>query len=377
MEVDSDYSDTYSGAVDESPFRFQGPLSPDAVHGRDDLVVDLIERVTTRRVTAVLGPRRFGKTSVLRRVGADLEAVGTSVVDVDLYEVSSMADLAVRLDRAMSTVRGPALDRLHHLISGGEISLGGVKLMFTRRPSQQPDPVAVIHHLLDGLVAAARRDPMLVVFDEFGGIDRIEGAAGLLRTKLQHHVDDLGIVFAGSQLSLMRAMFTDVARPFYGQADLVDVGPLTPIALRTIVNDGFRSTDRDPGDLATALIDFTAGHPQRAMQLADAAWRHAEPGEPYRDDLWGLALDDVRRQTDLANETLFSRIQGNDQKLLRLVANGEPIFGAAAGVIGLPPGSGQSSRDRLVDGGEIMRAGSQWRVVDPVYADWIRRRFPL
>lgn len=101
------------------------------------------------------------------------------------------------------------------------------------------------------------------------------------------------------------------------------------------------------------------------------------PGEPHRADLWGIALDDVRAQTDLANETLFSRSQSNDQKLLRLVANGEPIFGAAAHVIGLTPGSGQSSRDRLVDVGEIMRAGTPWRVVDPVYADWIRRRFPL
>lgn len=363
--------------MDESPFPFQGPLEPHHVQGRDELVGDLVERITARRVTAVLGPRRFGKTSVLRRVGAELEEAGTTVVDVDLYEVSSMADLAVRLDLALATVRGPAVDRLHHFISAGEVNLGAVKLMFTRRPSEQPDPVAVIHHLLDGLVAAARQNPMLVVFDEFGGIDRLDGAAGLLRTKLQHHVRDMGLVFAGSQLSLMRAMFTDVARPFYGQADLVEVGPLSSRALRDIVVSGFRGTDRDPGDLATPIIEFTGGHPQRAMQLADAAWRHAVPGAPHRADLWGIALDDVRAQTDLANETLFSRSQSNDQKLLRLVANGQPIFGAAAQVIGLTPGSGQSSRDRLVDGGEIMRAGTPWRVVDPVYADWIRRRFPL
>jgi hypothetical protein len=363
--------------MENSPFSFQGPLDPDDVHGRDDLVAELIERITTRRVTALLGPRRFGKTSILRRVGAELESAGTTVVHVDLYEVSSTADLAVRLDHALASVQGPAVDRLHHFISAGEINLGLVKLMFSRRSSEQPDPVAVVHHLLDGLVTAARHNPMLVVFDEFGGIDRVEGAAGLLRTKLQHHVRDLGLVFAGSQLSLMRAMFTDIARPFYGQAELVDVGPLTPQALREIVNQGFRATGRDPGALAAPLVEFTRGHPQRAMQLADAAWRHAVPGEPYRADLWGIALDDVRAQTDLANEALFSHSRSNDQKLLRLVSNGEPIFGAASAVIGLTPGSGQSSRDRLVDNGELMRTGGSWHVVDPVYADWIRRRFPL
>jgi hypothetical protein len=47
------------------------------------------------------------------------------------------------------------------------------------------------------------------------------------------------------------------------------------------------------------------------------------PGDPYRANLWGAALDDVRAEIDLANEALFSHSQSNDQKLLRLVANGE------------------------------------------------------
>ena len=139
-------------------------------------------------------------------------------------------------------------------------------------------------------------------------------------------------------------MFTDASRPFYGQAELVDVGPLTPRALRRIVDDGFRSTDRDPGGLASSLIEFTDGHPQRSMQLADAAWRQSVAGEPYRADLWGIALDHVRRQTDMANETLFAHSQSNDQKLLRLVANGEPIFGAASSVIGRTSAIEQAAR---------------------------------
>ena len=101
------------------------------------------------------------------------------------------------------------------------------------------------------------------------------------------------------------------------------------------------------------------------------------PGESHDPAVWGRALDDFRRQSELANESMFSRSQSNDQKLLRLIANGQPLFGTGAGLLELSPGSGQSSRDRLVDLGEIMRAGSGWRLVDPVYANWIRRRFPM
>ena len=53
------------------------------------------------------------------------------------------------------------------------------------------------------------------------------------------------------------------------------------------------------------------------------------------------------------------------------------VVDAAAGLADLTPGSGQASRDRLVDLGEIARVGNQWRVVDPLYADWLRRRFPI
>ena len=86
--------DGYRVGMDSSPFPYQGPLEPGQVRGRDELVQDLTERVTERRVTALLGPRRYGKTSVLRRITADLSEV--TPVWVDLYEVTSMADVAVR-----------------------------------------------------------------------------------------------------------------------------------------------------------------------------------------------------------------------------------------------------------------------------------------
>ena len=52
-----------------------GALPADQVHGRDELVDDLVERFTARRVTALMGPRRVGKTSVLSKV-ADVVSGG-------------------------------------------------------------------------------------------------------------------------------------------------------------------------------------------------------------------------------------------------------------------------------------------------------------
>ena len=92
-----------------SPFPFQGPLEPEWVAGRIDLQRDLRRRVDERRLTALLGPRRYGKTSILRRVASDLGTDGYETVWIDLYELSSMADLAGSLGAAGATVLAAAL----------------------------------------------------------------------------------------------------------------------------------------------------------------------------------------------------------------------------------------------------------------------------
>lgn len=85
--------------MEGSPFPYQGPLDAGQLHGRDDLVEDLVERVTARRVTALLGPRRYGKSSMLREVSARCSELTT--VWVDLYEVTSPPDLAIRFDASV------------------------------------------------------------------------------------------------------------------------------------------------------------------------------------------------------------------------------------------------------------------------------------
>jgi len=358
-----------------SPFPYQGPLEPEEVHGRDALLRDLTERITSRRVTALLGPRRFGKTSVLRRVAADLTEVTT--VWVDLYEVTSMADVAVRFDDALGATTGRFATAARAVAAGVAVNLGVVKIDLTGPARNRPDPALTFHGLLDVLVAAAAREPTLLVVDEFSSIARIEGAAGALRTAIQHHYRDLGIVFAGSHPSMMRTLFTARAEPFYGQADLLEIGPLSPEAVESTVASGFRSTGRDAGPLPALLTAFTAGHPQRTMQLADACWRHTPSGGSAGAETWSAALDDVRRAAGEGMERLYSGFERGERSVLRAVARGGSIYGAEADLLELSNGTATHARRTLLDSGDLVDTGAGLVVVDPIFADWLRQRFPI
>ncbi len=358
-----------------SPFPYQGPLEPSQVRGREALVDDLVERITARRVTALLGPRRYGKTSVLGKVASELAEVAT--IWVDLYEVTSIADVAVRFDDALAATTGRFAAAAQRVAASVSLNLGLVKVDLTGPARQRPDPSIAFGTLLDVLVRTALREPTLLVVDEFSSISRVDGAAGALRTALQHHYRDLGIVFAGSQPSMMRALFTSRSAPFFGQADLVEIGPLEPAALAAIVEDGFAATDRGAGVLPARIVAFSGGHPQRAMQLADACWRHTEPGATADDDVWVAALDEVRAGTALGMERLYSSFAGGERAVLRAVARSGSVYGAQAALLGLSTGTATHARNRLLESGDLVTTERGLEVVDPVLADWLRRRFPL
>lgn len=360
----------------ESPFPYQGPLAPEQVRGREELIADLTARLAGHRVTALLGPRRYGKTSALRRVLADLHGVSTDAVWIDLYELTSLEDLAARIDAGLDAVRGPLRQALDRVASALQVSLGTVSVTLHGKASARPDPAVTIGALLRTLVGAAQARPLVVAFDEFSGIAPVEGAAGLLRTGLQHHYQRIGIVFAGSEPSLMRALFTDHAQPFYGQADLVEIGPLAPADVVAIVQDGFAATDRDPGPAPARIVRSARGHPQRSMQLADAVWGHTPVGRAVTDLIWADALEDTRNAVAGGLERMYSSLPAGHQKVLRALASGGSIFGTAARILDLAPGAAQHGRQALADLGHLHQDDG-WVVTDPLFADWLRRRFPI
>ncbi|HET9692270.1 MAG TPA: ATP-binding protein [Acidimicrobiales bacterium] len=362
--------------AEPSPFPFQGPLEPEEVVGRDDLVAQLVAQVTARRVTALLGPRRYGKTSVLRRLAA--ECAEATVVWVDLYEVASMADVAARFDQALAAVAdGPFARAARAVAATVAVNLGMLRVELRGQPRDRPDPALSFAAVLDVLVAAADRHETLLVIDEFSFISRVPAAAGALRTALQHRYRQVGIVVAGSQPSMMRTLFTSRAEPFYGQAELLEISPLPLAAVHEVVTAGFERTGRHPGPTAALVWDVGRGHPMRSMQLADAVWAYTDPGATVDAATWAAALEGLRAREAEPLERLFSQMAESDKAVLRAVAHTGSVYGAEAALLGVAGGAAAAARRRLLDRGDVVPDGPTVRVTDPLLADWIRRRFPL
>ena len=360
--------------MDTSPFRYQGPLAPHEVRGRDELLADLTERVTEHRVTALLGPRRYGKTSVLRRLAHDLTEVST--VAVDLFGVQTHADLVVRLAAAMRDAAPAVRDPAYELSLTVGVDLAGVTAQLQLSPRKRPDSRVLYTQLVGLLTELGQRTPLLVVFDEFQSIVAVDGATAVLRTQLQDHYQHIGLLFAGSAPSAMRDIFTRHDQPFFNQADLVTIPPLDAAAVHLIVTDGFRSTGRDAGGVAGMVFKLTGGHPQRTMRAADEVWRHTRPDD-VADQRWGAALVSLREAEAATLAATFDELTGDEKKVLRVYASGGAIFGSAAERLELSAGGASHARERLLaDGKLVTDATGDVIVTDPLLADWLRRTLP-
>lgn len=361
--------------MEVSPFETHGPLPPDQVQGREELIDELVRRVTAHRPTALIGPRRYGKTSVLGRVARDLTEVST--VWVDLWGCTAVAEVAAAFERGIADAGSAFVGEAQPIAASMNLELGIVRASLSRPAARRPDYDALLPSFIDIIATAASRTPALLILDEFSAIAPLGGVIAKLRTGLQHRYRQLGIVFAGSAPSTMSMLFTDRAEPFHAQADLLTIKPLDQSAAVTIVGEGFGATGRDPGLTASRAMTLTAGHPHRLMQVADAVWTATPVGGTADDRAWQNGLTALRRALDEGMRRLHETLPLGHQRVLRLVAHGASPHGGQAPVLDLSPSSATHAREVLLKAGDLVRHDGHLTLTDPMMADWIRRTFPL
>ena len=360
--------------VQLSPFDYTGPLPPALVRGRDDLLADLTERVTSRSPTALLGPRRYGKTSVLQRLAADLTE--STVIAVDLMPAQTSNDVARALAKALLDTGADLARHATEVSATLGFNLVGLRGQVTStRPADRPDPAAAYANLVDTLVKTALRRPTVIVFDEFQQLATVPNGTAVLRAALQHHYKDIGLLFAGSEPSAMRDIFSNHAQPFLHQAQIVEIGPLDLPATQRIVNDGFTASGRTPGAVASLIHQFTRGHPLRTMQAAHAAWLHAT-SDPA-DSTWGTALTTIRTSARPEVSAVYEQLPATHQRTLRVIAHRRSALGVAGELVNLSKGSAQGARRSLHAHGHLVDVDGSLQVTDPFLADWLVETHPL
>lgn len=371
--------------MSSNPFDYQSPVGSTLLIDRRTELDGLQRAAANRTAVRLAAPRRYGKTTVLDAHIGSMRAVGHRAIRVDFSRVASVTDAAVRLASAYSAL--PADPR--RLVArwaarlGVRATLGPLAAQVEPRPPRASADAGrgAVLELLDVPRALFEVDAGLTVvcFDEFQDLLVADDALdGLFRSVIQHHGQAAAYVFAGSQPSLMRALFSDQERPFYGQARPLDLPPL-PVdeAARDIedllARDGL--LDR-AGGAVDELLAFSGGHPQRTMLLAHHLYELLDGPAPP-DELALAAVDAALLESRDAHQALWDALPRLDRIVLLALADGRAPTGTRlAGDHRVARSTLQHTVERLVaDGRQVQRAGTGAPfLLDPLLAEWLRRR---
>lgn len=366
-----------------NPFNYQGPVAPEhLIDRRSEL--DSLQRAAADRVSIRLAaPRRFGKSSLLEAHILAMREAGHRAVRVDFSKVATLGDVAARVAAAYSALPTDPGRSVRRWAARLEVSASaaGVGLSVAARPLRPPadEARAALLELLDvpRMLHDSDGELTVVCFDEFQEILVADDAVdGLIRSVIQHHGEAAAYVFAGSQPSLMHALFSEHERPFYGQARPLELPPLPVAEAARDIEELLAAEGLDPGGAVDRLLAYTGGHPQRTILLAHHLYNLLEEGSEHP-DLAAEALELGIEETRDAHQALWDDLDRNERVVMLAIGDGQTPAGTnVAAEHRVARSTLREALDRLLaDQRHVQRdAAGKSYLLDPLFAGWLRRR---
>ncbi len=374
-----------------NPFRYGDIVTGEHFTNRDREVAELAADIRSGQNLVILSPRRYGKTSLVRRV---LERVGRDGVRwayLDLLGTPTKDRLATGLARALFKGLISPFERNLNQVLSWFLRLGirlrgvalpdgsvSVELVPEARPSDLDD---VLERLfaLPGRLAQERRVRVAVVFDEFQEITAIDPhLPAAMRTIFQQQ-GEVAHVFLGSRKHLMERVFTSENEPMYRLAKAVPLKPISRADFDSFIRRRFADTGAIIDDEAVSLLlDVSGGHPHATQELAHFAWNlGSEDGGRATRSHVEEALESVLEAESAHYTSVWMGLNGNQRLLLYAIAGEEsrPFSDETRRRLGLgAPSTVHRAVQRLLAEDLVeQRPDGVLRVLDPLLARWIQK----
>jgi hypothetical protein len=365
--------------TDVNPFIYSHPVAPDDIIDRDDETQQLLASAVGGHYVRLFGPRKYGKTSLLRRVLRDAEKQeGMLPILVDLYGVLSVADVAIRFERAYARqLKGKVRSRVEEFLqsTGLGLSLGALGISAKLQVDPRTDPLPALHALLDLPLRLEESGGFraLIVLDEFQDITKVKEMDALIRSHIQFQGEVASFVFAGSEPGLMRELFEQGDRPLYGQAVPMRLGRLADADIAAYIAARFRETKRSVGEALNPLVGTARGHPQRAMLLAHRLWATIDVGGTAALADWTRAHEAALSELQPEFDANWRRLSTSEQKALRAVVagGGSPFQKRVLEQLDLPKSTARAALQALLANATVEQETEDYILVDPLFAEWI------
>jgi hypothetical protein len=377
----------------ENPFTIERAVRGEKLVNRAE---ELAKVKTTLRQAGklfVIGPRRFGKTSILQTAVDQLREEGRDqiLINVETYTsiellirniLSETAGISGNLKQATTTIRR-FFSKLNPSVSYNPVE-GTFEATLGIKSPEPADQSPLLVETLNNLekMAASSRGKIGLVLDEFQQLLQLGGPSieMQLRAAIQMH-ESVGYVFAGSQTTLLADMINNPSRPFYRLGEPLFLKEVPFADFLVFLRHGFQQLKCKGDDETFAhLYKLADGVPYHVQLLAGNCW-----DEVHRNPKKTLTPDDIdaaeRRLIQIFapyHAPLWAGLTPNQQKALALIARGATeglMSRATLKRLDMTSGTMHKSLAALENRSLVRREyeaeAVRYRFEDPLFKAWI------
>lgn len=377
----------------ENPFVYGEVVPASAFVGREPELDRLVRDLASGQKVFLVSPRRYGKSSLIRRATERLSSDGVLTVELTVSSYSSYLAFLEGYTRAVVSHAGPVeswAKRLREWLggvraevrvtSGGPGQPGLADLAFpTIRSKREEARIAADVFALPQRVADLQKRPLVVALDEFQDVAQFNGGSveQALRAAVQHQ-RGVGYVFAGSEPTLMERMVSP-RRPFYKAGPIMRLERLPGDMFAAFVERQLEGHGRPVvAGLGDAIVELAGNLPYDVQRLAHELWDDtAGLGRP-------LGLEDLHRTLNrllgeqrLLFEGVWQRLTLLQRATLRAVVfeDGRELLSAATRDRYRLGGASsvQSALGALARLEVVQRDEGRYLVVDSLFREWVAR----
>jgi hypothetical protein len=375
-----------------NPFTFGDLALDEAFTDREDEVRELASDMRNGQNVLVYAPRRYGKSSLILRAAQEALRRKALVGYCDLMKTPTKERFAAALAKTIyadiASPIGQAFERAAELFRSlrvrptMEVDPSDGSLRFSFQPGRRKSDIdETIERLLEllGELAAERKRPVVMVFDEFQEIVSLDAKFPNLMRAVFQTQPEVSHVYLGSKRHILERIFNDKNEPFWRSAKQLEIGMIPPAKFGPFLRGRFVASGKRISDEALdRLLAISGGHPYGTQELAYFVWELLSPGgEASLTD-----LDEAVTRVLRSERNHFSQIWDeapHAQRLLMLALAEEPTGSVYAAAYHdrheLPANPTLQTALAGLIRKEIAGhdAEGDYRVIEPFLGEWLQR----
>lgn len=369
------------------PFVYGKIVANDDFTDREQETAQLASNFLSLTNTALISPRRWGKSSLVNRAIESVSETNDSILFVkmnafkcetpqDFYEMFAKrtVECVSSTSEALLANAGEYLSRLLPRIMISDPA-GQYGMSFGIDMKNNPIDESILD--LPQRISERKKKKIVVCIDEFqqiGEFQQTEQFQKILRSHWQTQ-SNVAYVLYGSKKHMMLKIFGDYGNPFYKFGDMIFLPKISRENWIEYIKQRFKKSGKSiPDEVAGHIAELVDDHSYYVQQLAQYSWLRTE--STCTEEIVEMAFQGMLDSMSLQFVNLMDNLTEKQRNFLCAICDGIKNFSSSDTLTFYKLGTSANIRilkSALKKKDIIEESGKRITIQDPVFKTWIQR----